>query len=93
MDREAQYKYQINKKWQLKKILTAAKKDVICKRLQRGNDRPAVVEHLGQNVNAKVRRHLKNARRQIQAPGLMQKRENGETDLSPGPSLTFKNSV
>jgi len=93
MNREAQYKYQINRKWQLKKILTSAKKDVIWKKLQRGNDRPTVVEHLGQNVNAKLRRHMKNARRQIQAPGLMQKRENDETDLSPGPSLTFKNSV
>jgi len=93
MDREAQYKYQINRKWQIKKILTSAKKDVICKKLQRGNDGPAVVEHLGQNVNAKLRRHLKDARRQIQPPGLMQKRENDETDLSLGPSLTFKNSV
>ncbi|OCL03760.1 hypothetical protein AOQ84DRAFT_418262 [Glonium stellatum] len=73
---ESQYKYQINRKWQLKKILTATKKDAICKKLQQRDDRPAVVEHLGQNVNAKLRRHLKNARRQIQAPGLMQKREN-----------------
>lgn len=90
---ETQYKYQINRKWQLTKILKSAKKDAICKKLQRGNDRPAVVEHQGQNVNAKLRRHLKNARRQIQAPGLMQKRDNDEANLSPGPSVAFKNSV
>ncbi|KAH0553065.1 hypothetical protein GP486_006742 [Trichoglossum hirsutum] len=87
---EVQYKYQITKKWKLRKSLTASKKSAICATLRGRASRPTAVEHKGRNVDAKLRRHLKAAKRQdIALRGLV----GGNAPTASVPALSSSNSI
>jgi hypothetical protein len=93
---ESQYKYQINRKWKLKKSIPAPKKIALCETIQSRArlGKQTTATYKGQDVDTKkLRRHLKTqARRDISLRAAAHGLANSAPPVS-GHTLQFGNLV